>query len=462
MFNLNWFKNKKKEEELLDLQIKKEELAIHSIEQELIEKQRIKQSTFVPPTKVYSKLYKKLKFVNDILTVVFNDGSVINKPQATIDDFSNVRKCSTEEEIIDIMRGEQEEKVKEEEAIDEVSPVAIQSVCNFPDFEMSEECIYMNGIKRSLPPLLVKRFGEILSKYDKTKSDWETDVLNDVEYTSLKKFWLKCCINPNSQSAEDLYTFLSHHNMKIDRHGNFFAYRRVCSVNAQLDNKLTNLISTAYNNVKAVWKKRPENFRIEKIEGEYSMHKVSSEPKGEVIGNLDTLYKELPNMKENRYTDAHTHKMDYRIGEIASIPRNECDDDNTCNCSMGIHAASKAYDYRSFGDTDILMIINPMDAVAVPLNEVGKLRVSRFFFAMTLSEEDKYILDDESFDVTNLGDIFEEKCLANIEQHVHTSFTEEVKRHTFTISQMSNVDITSISTMLKDMNGMIKNRVVNQ
>ena len=108
------------------------------------------------------------------------------------------------------------------------------------------------------------------------------------------------------------------------------------------------------------------------------------------------------------------------------------------------------------------MIISPMDAVAVPLNEVGKLRVSRFFFAMTLSEEDKYILDDDSFDVTNLGDIFEEKCLQNIEEHVHTSFTEEVKRHTFSIPQMSNVDIKSISTMLKDMNEIIKNRIVNQ
>jgi flagellar motor switch protein FliG len=81
---------------------------------------------------------------------------------------------------------------------------------------------------------------------------------------------------------------------------------------------------------------------------------------------------------------------------------------------------------------------------------------------MTLEEQDKYILDDDDFDVTELGDTFEEKCLANIEEHVHQSFAEEVKRHTFTIPQMSNISIRNISEMLRDMNEVIKSRIVNQ
>lgn len=192
------------------------------------------------------------------------------------------------------------------------------------------------------------------------------------------------------------------------------------------------------------------------------MHKVSSIPKGTIIGNLDTLYLDLPNMTENRYTDAHTRTMDYRVGEIASIPRDKCDNNNNVSCSMGLHAASKKYNYNGFGDTPILMIINPMDAVAVPLGEVGKLRVSRFFFAMTLNEEDGYILDDEDFDVTYLGDVFEEKCLSTIKEHVHKSFAEEVNRHTFNIPQISNFDIANISDSLREMYDVIKNRVVNK
>ena len=268
-------------------------------------------------------------------------------------------------------------------------------------------------------------------------------------------------MNPNLQSAEDLYTFLSHHNMKIDRHGNFFAYRRVCSVGGE-NKALVNFVSTAYNNVKAVWKKKSRDFRVEELNGEYSIHKVISDPKGIIVGNLDALYKDLPNQTENRYTDAHTHKMDYRVGAIVSMPRNEGDDNNQVSCSFGYHQASKAYNYSGFGDTPILSIVNPIDVLAVPVGEVGKLRVCRWFFAMTLSEEDKYILDDDAFDVTNLGDVFEEKCLENIEEHVHASFTEEVKRHTFSIPKLSNVDIKNISTMLKDMNEIIKKRVINQ
>lgn len=445
MFNLLWFKTRKQKEALNELKIEEQ-----SLKNEILEQQLFNMADGKKP-------YKKIKFVNDILTVIFNDGNILSKTQATINDFLNVKLSNTEKEIIDIMRGVEEREDILEDIYFTPTYDDVQAVCNYPDFSVNEECVYMNGIERSLPPLLIKRFGEIIGKYNCCNG--MDAVQNDIEYTSLKKFWLKACLNPNSQSAEDLYTFLSHHNMKIDRHGNFFAYRRVCKV-GNMDSNLVDLISSAYNNVKAVWKKKVEDFRIEELDGVYSLHKCTSTPKGTIVGNLDSLYKDLPNMKENRYTDQHTHTMDYRVGEIASIPRNECDDDNNINCSRGLHSCSKEYSYNGFGDTPILVIINPCDCVAVPLNEIGKLRVSRFFFAMTLEEEDKYILDDDDFDVTNLGDVFEEKCLANIEEHVHTSFTEEVARHTFSIPQMSNVDIKNISDMLKDMNDVIKNRII--
>lgn len=462
MFNLNWFKSKKKEEELLDLQIRREKLITDSLEMDIQEQKGRRIVEEVPSQwqPLPQKPYKKVKFVNNVLTVIFNDGSVINKSQATVQDFNDVRNASTESQIIDVIKTADIVKNEPEKA-QEPSGDAIHIVSHFPDFEVKEECIYMNGIDRSVPPLLIKRFGEILSKYDKNKAGWENDVVNDIEYSSLKKFWLKACLNPNAQSAEDLYTFLSHHNMKIDRHGNFFAYRRVVKIKTSEDSALINLISTAYNNVKAVWKKKASDYRIEKNAG-YSFHKITSEPKGEIVGNLDTLYRNLPSMQGNRYTDAHTHSMDYRVGSIMSMPRNEGDDNNQVSCSFGYHQASKKYNYSGFGDTPILSIVNPMDVLAVPVGEVGKLRVSRWFFAMTLEEQDKYILDDDDFDVTELGDIFEEKCLQNIEEHVHQSFAEEVKCHTFTIPQMSNVNIKNISIMLKDMNEIIKNRIVKK
>lgn len=456
-FSLKWFKDRKKEkilvkeDELITLQIEKEKRILDSMKEEYKNE------------KLPSRPYKRTSFVNNVLNVILNDGNVISKYPATVEDFDNMRKSMTEQDVFTIMKGKDVIKESKDEIDDSPNNEEINVVCKFPDFELSKECIYMNGIKRSLPPFLVKRFGEILSRFDRTKEGWEEDALNDMEYSSLKKFWLKCCLNPNAQSAEDLYTFLVRHNMKIDRHGNFYAYRRVCKVNgSNMNASLVNIISTAYNNVKAVWKKRPENYRIEELNGEYSMHKVTSSPKGKIVGNLDTLYLALPEMAENRYTDAHTHSMDYRVGEIASIPRHECDDNNKIDCSRGLHIGNKRFGFEGFGDTSILAIINPMDAIAVPQTCGDKLRVSRWFFAMVLDEDDKFILEDDDFDVTNLGDVFEEKCLANLEEHTHKSFAEEVKRHTFTIPQISNLDITNISATLKNMHDVIKNRVVNK
>lgn len=448
LFNLSWFKKNKKEE---PVKTPIQEVVINNSD-----------SPPDPIQQIGYKPYKRARMVNDILTVVLNDGGILTKSGATVDEFLQLRQAVSEKDILYIMRDDDVsvlEKISEEDK--EIDYNTVVDVASFPDFESRNDSVYMTGVDRSIPALLLSRFGEILKKYGRSPG-WEDKVLEDVEYTSLKKFWLKCCLNPNAQSAEDLYVFLSHHNMKIDRHGNFFAYRNVVRINGDGDTGLPEIISKAYNNVRAVWKKKPSNFRIEEVDGEYSLHKITAEPVGKIVGNLETLYQELPKMQENRYTDAHTRTMDYRVGEIASIPRDECDDNNSVNCSMGLHAASKKYDYSSFGDTPILMIINPMDAVAVPINEVGKLRVSRFFFAMTLDKEDKYILDDDAFDVTDLGDIFEERCLESIEEHVHNSFAEEVKRHTLNIPNMNNDKISNISNMLRKMNEAISNRIVQQ
>ncbi len=106
------------------------------------------------------------------------------------------------------------------------------------------------------------------------------------------------------------------------------------------------------------------------------------------------------------------------------------------------------------------MIINPIDVLAVPKGEVGKLRVCRWFFAMTLPENEKYILDDEEFDVSELGDIFEEKCLRDMTTYVQNSFAEEVQRHTFQIPSLTDSEVGNIVDVLERMKAAISKRVV--
>ena len=412
--------------------------------------------------------YKSVKMVNDVLTVVLPEGDVIAKPSATVKDFEDVVQSKTVDDILKVVTVDEvvQQKMKEEKEVSEITNLVegFKVLKGLNDFVIKNDSLYIVGTERSIPQLVASAFMKAVGAVSLLAGDLETNLLNDVAYTSLKKFWLKCCLNPSAQSAEDLYTFLSNHQFKIDRHGNFYAYRRVIKVVTE-GNDLVDFISNTYNKVKAVWKKKPLNFGIYSRLGEYKL--VSDDgnlpsgenPYWERVGNLDELYKNLPKMTENRYTDQHTHSFDYRVGQSVSMPRDMGDDNNQISCSKGFHAASIKYDYSGFGNTPILMIINPIDVLAVPLGEVGKLRVCRWFFAMTLPENEKFILEDDAFDVTELGDVFEEECMTNLQEYIQTSFAEEVKRHTFAIPQISAKELSNVVDSLSKMKDAISKRV---
>ena len=79
---------------------------------------------------------------------------------------------------------------------------------------------------------------------------------------------------------------------------------------------------------------------------------------------------------------------------------------------------------------------------------------------MTLEKDERYILDEEDFNVLELGDIYNEKCFEDIEEHVKNGFTQEVKRHTFTLPTLSSKELSLIINSLEEMSNVINNRVV--
>ena len=453
LFSLKWFRSNNQEKlEKLELEKKEKELELLNLQ--------LKES---------KKLYKMLSLVNNNLTIVLQDGSIISKSNATENDVQEIKLATSESEILRIVKDVniQQEKVTEELTREDIEMYSegFELFKYLDDFYTEGNTVYLSGTNRSLPDLLVKKFIKIIDKYKNCPSEYLQDALNnDEEYLSHKKFFMWCCLNPNAQSAEDLYGFLEKHNMKIDKHGNFYAYRRVKTVGND-SKELVDFISNAYNKIKAVWKKSPKKFKVVTVPDSKKYELKQSDFNVEnteyvCLGDLEYLYLNLPNMKENRYTSAHTGKEDYRVGNVISMPRNEGDDDNSISCSMGFHAASKEYDYSGFGDQDILVIINPMHVLAVPKGEIGKLRTCRWFFAMTLEKDERYILDEEDFNVLELGDIYNEKCFEDIEEHVKNGFTQEVKRHTFTLPTLSSKELSVIINSLEEMSNVINNRVV--
>jgi hypothetical protein len=414
--------------------------------------------------------YLNTFLINNNFVVILKNGKQLIRSNVSDDLIQAVKNAQTEQDVINIMTCENETKI--ESIINEIkiTQKGVNLLINTNDFYLDNGSIYMTGIKRSLPELLISEFEKVLTEYyndNQYNNQADLDLQNHIPYQSLIRFWKKCCLNPNARSAEDLFEFLLRHNMKIDKNGNFYAYRRVVKI--EQDTKLIDLISNAYIKVKSIWKKKASDFEIWYDENKetYKLLQISRINNKNLssdfsyVGNLENLYLDLPNMHQNRYTSRHTGKEDYRVGSIISMPRHQGDDDNTINCSRGFHGSSREYNYDSFGDQDILMIISPSDVLAVPIGEIGKLRVCRWFFAMTLAENEKYILDEDLFDVTELSDIFELQLLENLKEHTYDSFAEEIQRHSFTLSAISSDEIQNICYDLASIRQVLENRIVN-
>lgn len=81
---------------------------------------------------------------------------------------------------------------------------------------------------------------------------------------------------------------------------------------------------------------------------------------------------------------------------------------------------------------------------------------------MTLTEEEKYILDEDCFDVQELGDIFEDKFNENLEEKVKKGISEEIQRHTFNLAPITSNEIKKILKSLDEIKVRIADRVIKK
>lgn len=84
--------------------------------------------------------------------------------------------------------------------------------------------------------------------------------------------------------------------------------------------------------------------------------------------------------KEGVYTDHHSQTTTIKIGEVVTIPREQCDCNSNVECSRGLHCASAKWLKKNyFGSVGLACLVNPADVVAVPHNsEYGKLRTCAY------------------------------------------------------------------------------------
>ena len=487
MLSLKWFKS------AIERTIEK--VVENKIEQAFNELDNEEGQT-APSYHSSGKPYLNIKMVNDTLTIVMNDGNIITKSPATSLDFNAARDCRTEACLFDLVSTQEvkDERRKAEAEYEKAKAIqrGAEYLATLEEFEMKHGSLYLKGISRSLPPLLVEEFLEVVGRHGGTKND---------EFNALHRFFMWCCLNPRAEVADKLFNFLKKNSFSITKQGFFVALRNVVTLHGGTE--LVQFVSNAYNKVKAVWKKKPEDYHVFLENGEYKMVHVeamykketctcsycdgsgtipcededwdnSSEcyecdgtgecedivlvVKGESIGNLTELYLDLPNRAENRFTDAYTKTFDIRIGRPVSMPMEKCRW-NTDDCGAeGLHFTSDEIHYVGCGDTSVLVLINPMKVVGIG---ESKGRCYEYLPIMTVpTDEATDILHDLDFDTLELDESYAVRELDNLAEKAKEGFTAEAKKYDFNLPALSAVEVYTIVKSLDEIKQEISKRIV--
>lgn len=150
---------------------------------------------------------------------------------------------------------------------------------------------------------------------------------------------------------------------------------------------------------------------------------------------------------EGVFTDHHTHKMRIKIGEMVTMPREDCDSDSNITCSRGLHAANRFWLTKNYyGQVGLVCLINPADVVAVPHQDnYGKLRTCAYL-PIDLAEygEDNHPLpykESDGFECEYVPMVIYEGLMG----------TEEDSTYKITIPNIPGISKESLSNQLLDL-----------
>jgi hypothetical protein len=438
------------------------------------------------------KPYSNIKFVNDVLTVILNDGNIISKHPATIDHFNLAREAKSEIELFTICSSSEglQEKRKFEEEVRRnaalASGIKLLLECAPDDFEERDGALYMKGIDRSMPQILIEEFIVLAD-------DMYTEEFHD-RYEGLKRFWMWCCLNPRAEVADELFRFLKDNSFRITKQGFFVALRNVVTLHGGAE--LVHFVSNSYNKVKAVWKKSPDKYTVFLQNGDYKLvheddlydeewvecgycynedcddedcacptcdgeggyNDLVTINHGEKVGNLTELYLDLPNRAENRFTDDWTKTFDIRVGVPVSMPMEECNWSTQDCAAAGLHFTADQIHYVGCGDQSMLVLINPMKVVGIGQH---KGRCYEYLPIMTVPrDEATSILHDLDFDTMQLDDAYAIQELEGLTEKVKEGFAAEAKKYNFNFPTINPQTVENIIASLEDMKQVIGGRVV--
>jgi len=338
-----------------------------------------------------------------------------------------------------------------------VNSVSTEDSC----FEIIDNLLYMKGIDVPVPKAIVNAWTNGSDEYKQ----------------SVENFWKLLVLNPNIRVRNELCAFLENTGFVLSKNGLIVTLRQ----GYKEQKTTTELVDVAnpyedlYRMVRKQWHKNPQNFYVH-TDG--NTFKVSSRSLG-AVGNLAELYTKYNTKEEVKvstsevwYKAAHhskhvwyldgtqyTDNMYYQVGKTTRIPKEYCDTNSRNTCSKGIHSAAWSYNKKSFsyGDTNLLCLVNPYDVLSVPEDGAQKIRSTSIYIVKELSQEEYEGYKEKSLEV------LDDEHFNNVVEEMEQMISEKLystERDGFVPEEYTVNQIKSVKEMLNSAKVSLEKRVV--
>lgn len=385
--------------------------------------------------------------LRNTLTVILNDGTVLTDNNCNADKHQLVLDNQDNEDTVKFIMIPEMYKKREEI---ETKTKMLSDISESDYMTVNGASIYIKSISELSVP---EDFAMALHKAEEDENE---DLIQ-----SYLNFWTLTSMNPDSRVRGNMFWFLDRYGMTISKSGLFVAFRNVAlkSEGSDISSELAAFISDNYSKVKFRWKKSPANYFV--IESDFADLILVKDPSeyeedGLVVGRLDKLYEELGNAEVAPvYTDVYSRTFTIKIGEPVTMPREKCDPVQTNTCSSGLHVAGKEWlQSNYFGDTGLMVLVNPADVVAVPPQDsYGKMRVCAYYPVQIVGVNEKGGIEME-----DIEDGFEDNFIDIITYDGEIN-NEDTSNYSISIPDTPELSRSRIMNRLQDIKQSISNKL---
>lgn len=440
----------------LQEQLKKKKEELKQLNDQLVDTQidlSLAQTALEPLKNCKNKVIYNVN--TQSVTVVDCEGSSYSG--ITTSDVVEKLKTATTEEIIALLTPPKEEKqentVEQEEK--EIVSNFLDIFDGVDDFEVIGNSVFFKNIRSvEIPSLIVSRFIQLIEKHrDFVDEQIQTDYLvEDEEYQSLKMFTYWLLLNPIESARKDTLNFIRKNQLPITSNGMLVTFRKVVS-KGKSNKKLIKFISENYFKVKK-WKKSTSKFKVITVPNtnafELKPFEFNVEDTDYVcLGDLNYLYHNLSQFKENIFTDNHTRSKVIKIGEVYKEDEDKVDLDNNKNCSSGLHSGSLSFgSFDSFGDTGVICLVNPMKIRSVPVSDCNKMRSSELF-PVAIVDFDDYREFVETQEIAELSEVYYNESVEFLQETLKNKQFDKLTCQN-NLFEMSPKEILNVTEILKN------------